>query len=526
MQKKTLKAALRATVLAFGLQGVASAQALTVDLVESGFASPLYVTSPTTDFDRVFVVEQGGRIWIIENGVRLATPFLNVDPLTNGGGERGLLGMAFHPDYENNGRFFISYTDLGGDSQVVEYAVSAADPNIANSTPVQTIFSQNQPFSNHNGGCIAFGGDGMLYLGLGDGGSANDPQNRSQNPVNNHGKMHRFDVDITAPFIPADNPFVGDPSTNDSIWSLGLRNPFRFSFDMATGDLYIGDVGQNSREEVDYQPGTSAGGENYGWRCMEGFNCTGLTGCTCMAATLTDPIHDYPTPGANCAVTGGFVYQSDEIPALKGTYFFADFCSSSIWSFRVVGGAMTEFTNRTAELEPEGSLTINNIPSFGQDAAGNVYICDFGGGEIYKIVGDCDVDNYCTATANSSGNPAAISSNGTPSLGDNDFDLLGRNLPGGVFGLFFYGPTQVQVAFGDGFRCVGGMTFRVPPLAQADALGNVVRMLDLNAPPVNSGPGMITSGSSWNFQLWFRDPMGPGGTGFNLTDGLSVVFCP
>jgi len=527
MQRHLLSTALCTGALLFGIQGSAEAQAIKAEVVKTGFSSPLFVTSPPGDFDRLFVVEQTGRIKIIKNDLVLPVPFLNVDPLTNGGGERGLLGLAFHPDYSSNGRFFINYTDLSGNTKVAEYGVSG-DPDVASPGLVQFIFETNQPFSNHNGGCIAFGSDGMLYIGMGDGGSANDPANRSQNPLNNHGKMHRLDVDLAAPFIPGDNPFVGDASTLDSIWALGLRNPWRFSFDQANGDLYIADVGQFAREEVNYVT-SDPGGLNYGWRCMEGNNCTGLSGCTCNAASLTDPVQTYGH-GSGCSITGGFVYRGTDIPGLEGTYFYGDYCSSTIWSFRMVGGSVTEFTNRTAELEPDGPQTINNITSFGQDAAGNVYIVDPSGGEVYKIVGDCNVANYCTAAVNSSGAAGAMSSGGTPSVGANNFTLLSRNLPPNVFGIYFYGNTQIQAPFGDGFRCVGatggGGTTRLQGPIQSDASGNIDRVLDFTVPPANAGSGQISPGATWNFQFWFRDTMGPGGTGFNLTDGLAVTFCP
>ncbi|MFT5051340.1 MAG: glucose/arabinose dehydrogenase [Chlamydiales bacterium] len=514
-------------MLAF--EGRAQAQAIKAELVQAGLTTPLLVTSPPADFNRLFILEKGGRIKIIKDGVLLATPFLNVSSLISGGGERGLLGLAFHPDYANNGRFFINYTNSSGNTRVSEYGVSGGDPDLANPTEVQLIFTNNQPFSNHNGGCIEFGPDAMLYIGMGDGGSANDPANRAQNPLNNLGKMHRFDVDLAAPFIPGDNPFVGDASTNDSIWALGLRNPWRFSFDQGNGDLYIGDVGQNAREEVDYVAAPDPGGQNFGWRCMEGLNCTGLSGCTCNAIELTDPVATYGH-GMGCSLTGGYVYRGANIPGLEGTYFYGDYCSSRIWSFRMVAGVVTEAMERTAELEPDGAPTINNITSFGQDAAGNVYICDPSGGEIYQIVGDCNVDSYCMSAPNSTGIGGAITGSGLPSIGDNNFSLLARNLPPNVFGLFYYGNAQIAAPFGDGIRCVGSTggtgTTRLQGPIQVDASGNIARVLDFTLPPASAGPGEITPGMTLNFQFWFRDTAGPGGTGFNLTDGLAVTFCP
>ncbi len=359
---------------------------LTVELVASGFAAPLWVGAPDGDFDRLFVVEQNtGRIEIIRGGQVLATPFLDVGSLASEGGERGLLGLAFHPDYLGNGRFFVHYTDNNGDTRVVEYAVSA-DPDVADPTPVQTILAEAQPFSNHNGGNLVFGPDGMLYIALGDGGNGFDPDNRAQDGTTNLGKILRLDVDAGPPFIPGDNPFLGDPGVNDEIWAFGMRNPWRYSFDRMTGELYLGDVGQNDREEIDFQPASSAGGDNYGWRCMEGTLCTGLTGCVCNDASLVLPILEYGHSSGRCSVTGGFVYRANAIGWLQGSYFLADYCTGEIWSLRYEMGQLTEFIDRTSELDPPGAMAIDNVSSFGEDAAGELYVVDQGDGEIYKIV--------------------------------------------------------------------------------------------------------------------------------------------
>jgi len=299
------------------------AQVLRTELVASGFSRPILLTAPPGDANRLFVVEQNsGQILIIKNGATLTTPFLDLGAKISSSGERGLLGLAFHPDYATNGRFFVNFTKSGGDTRINEYAVSA-NPDVALKAKVAVIQDIPQPFSNHNGGCIAFGGDDMLYIGMGDGGSGNDPGNRAQDLSDRLGKMLRLDVNIPPPYVPADNPFVGQTGVREEIWAYGIRNPWRFSFDSLTGDLYIGDVGQNAWEEIDFQPASSAGGENYGWRCMEGFNCTGNSGCDCNGTTLTPPIHEY---GHNlgCSVTGGIVYRGP-INSLSGTYFFGDY---------------------------------------------------------------------------------------------------------------------------------------------------------------------------------------------------------
>ena len=306
----TVKSSIPAIAAALACALPAPAQTLTTELVTAGLFRPVYVVSPPGDTQRLFVVEQNtARIRIIKNGSILGTPFLDVNADAGQSGEQGLLGLAFHPDYGNNGRFFINYTNNAGNTRVVEYVVSA-DPDVADPNPVQTIQAISQPFTNHNGGCLQFGPDGMLYIGMGDGGSANDPGNRAQDLTQRLGKMLRLNIDIPSPFIPADNPYVGSPNgEREEIWASGTRNPWRFSFDRLTGDLYIADVGQNAHEEIDFQPVTSTGAENYGWRCMEGFSCTGLSGCTCNDASLTLPIHDYSHAGGNCSVTGGYVYR-------------------------------------------------------------------------------------------------------------------------------------------------------------------------------------------------------------------------
>jgi Glucose / Sorbosone dehydrogenase len=271
------------------------------------------------------------------------------------------------------------------------------------------IITIAQPYANHNGGMLAFGpNDGYLYIGMGDGGGSNDQDGRAQDPGQLLGKMLRIDVDGGSPYaIPPSNPFAGPGLPLDEIWAIGTRNPWRWSFDRLTGDLFIGDVGQGQREELDFQPASSPGGENYGWRCMEGFRCTGWSGCTCNDSSLTLPIFDY-THSDGCSVIGGYVYRGCAVPDLQGTYFFADYCSARIWSFRYDGSAMTEFQERTTELDPSGSPSIGSITSFGEDGLGELYIVDQGG-ELFKIVPVVPVagwSNYGTGWAGTHGVPS------------------------------------------------------------------------------------------------------------------------
>ncbi len=384
---------------------------LSTRLVTNGVSRAVLVLAPAGDYERLFIVQQQGivRIYDMVNGNLLPTPFLNIDSLvgggTSGGDERGFLGMAFHPDYATNGFFYVSYTNNAGTSTIARYSVSTTNPNVANPSSAQTVLTQAQPFSNHNGGMIAFSPiDGYLYIGFGDGGSGNDPQGNGQNTNTRLGKMLRIDVDGGTPFaIPPSNPFVGPGAPLDEIWATGVRNPWRFSFDRDTGDLWIADVGQNAVEEISFQPATSTGGENYGWRCMEGNSCTGLGQCTCFAATLTDPIQSYGH-SQGCSITGGYVYRGCSMPDMHGIYFYSDFCSSTMWSLKYNGVSISEFTNRTAELNPPGPLAIAGVSGFGEDAYGEIYVCDHSGGEIFKIVPadiatrDCDgnfIDDAC-----------------------------------------------------------------------------------------------------------------------------------
>ena len=353
---------------------------VTLEPVAQGLSAPLFLTAPPGDLDRLFVVERGGTVRIIRDDSVLATPYLDVGPLCTAGGEQGLLGMAFHPGYATNGRFYVNYTDTLGHTQVVRYQVSA-NPDIADLGSALPILTVAQPYSNHNGGMIAFGPhDGMLYVGMGDGGSGGDPQNHGQNRMTLLGDMLRLDVDAGSPCaIPVDNPFAGSLSVREEIWASGLRNPWRFSFDAASEDLYIGDVGQGAREEVSYQPASSAGGENYGWRIMEGSRCYNpSTGCSTAGITL--PVHEYDH-SYRCSITGGYVYRGSGSPALVGRYFFADYCGTWLRSFVVVGGAAVGLQDHTAIT---GALA--GTSSFGEDAAGELYVVSLTQGTVWRIV--------------------------------------------------------------------------------------------------------------------------------------------
>ncbi|MGH7658033.1 MAG: PQQ-dependent sugar dehydrogenase, partial [Gemmatimonadales bacterium] len=303
-------------------------------------------------------------------------PFLDITGLVGSSGtEQGLLGIAFDPDYEANGRFVVNYTDRNGDTRIVSFNVSS-DPDVADPQSATLILSVDQPFSNHNGGGLEFGPDGFLYIGLGDGGSGGDPGNRGQDRATLLGKLLRIDLDGGTPYaIPASNPFADSAGQKGEIWAWGLRNPWRFAFDRANGNLYIADVGQSEREEVNVAA-NSDGGENYGWRIMEGNSCFSATSCDRTGLTL--PVLDY-SHDDGCSITGGYVYRGNTVPELAGRYFYADYCGGWVRSFTFSNGQATD-QREWPQLDPGGAIT-----SFGQDAAGELYIL-VSGGTVYRIV--------------------------------------------------------------------------------------------------------------------------------------------
>ena len=345
--------------------------------VASGLDFPLYLTSPPND-PRLFIVEKGGAIRVVKDGALLPTPFLDLTGLVSTGSEQGLLGLAFAPDYPASGRFVVHYTDPAGDTRVSSFLVSA-DPDVADPGTESVVLTADQPFANHNGGQILFGPDGYLYVGLGDGGSGGDPQNTGQSLADLLGSILRVDLASGGPYtVPADNPFVGTAGARPEIWSYGLRNPWRFSFDRETGDLYVADVGQNQWEEVNHAPaaGGAGRGANFGWRRMEGRHC--FESDSCDQSGLVLPVLEYDH-GSGCSVTGGYVYRGAAIPALRGHYFYADYCQGWVHSFRLEAGAVADEADWPT-LRPGGS-----IPSFGEDSAGELYVLA-SDGRVLKII--------------------------------------------------------------------------------------------------------------------------------------------
>ncbi len=398
----------RSTILTASLSGpiflfsAASWGAVTIkaEPVVTGLSSPVDITHAGDGSGRLFITLQGGRVVIFDGVQILSPPFLDINSLVSSGGERGLLGAAFHPNYVGNGFFYVSYTDTAGDSVIARYSVSL-DPNRADPTSGVILLTIPQPFSNHNGGQLHFGPDGYLYIGIGDGGSGGDPQNNGQDLGTLLGKILRIDVDSGFPFtVPPDNPFVGVVGAREEIWSFGLRNPWRFSFDRLTGDMFIGDVGQNSWEEVDFQPANSTGGENYGWRLMEGNSCFNPA-INCNNGTLTLPILAYDH-SVGCSVTGGYLYRGSKNPNLNGLYLYGDFCSGLIWGAQEdgLGG-----WNTTVLLDTNFSIS-----TFGEDESGEIYFAHLSAtdGTIYQVVQSTSSTNSASASSGGGGGGGAV----------------------------------------------------------------------------------------------------------------------
>ncbi len=565
-------------VLALGFSLALPAQSQTLKGVRltAGLSAPLYACAAPGDTSRIFIVQQGGLIRILKNGSLLATPFMNLSTKILIGSEQGLLGMAFHPNYASNGFFFVSYTRAGDGASIVERYTVSGNPDVGNpATFVPIVGPVAQPESNHNGGGIQFGADGMLYFGLGDGGGGNDQHGaigNGQLGTTLLGKMLRYDVNIAPPYIPANNPFVNDPNVRDEIWDLGMRNPWRWSFDRVTGAMFIGDVGQGAVEEIDIEP-AGAGGRNYGWRCMEGLNCTGLSGCTCNAPALTLPVDTY-SHSFGCSVTGGYMYRGCAMPALQGTYFYADYCSARIWSFTydIVTGAKGPTIERTSQLAPGGGMAINSITSFGEDGYGEILIVD-GGGELYKITSttqvDCNhnlIDDVCDLAY---GNSLDVNGNGIPDECDgappflycsgkftssgcaptmakvgyssatlgSGFIVRATDCMNNKPGLLLYGVSgQAALPFQGGTLCISAPVKRTPgtnsggsPAPADDCTG--VFEIDFNAFAVGAlggtpSPALRVPGTVVDSQWWGRDPGYGPGQNSQLAGGLEFQVCP
>lgn len=374
-------------LILFIITNIYSQNLITLDIFSTGYTRISCIASAGDS--RLFVVNQNGYIDICDTfGVKQNPSFLNIDAKTKStGNEQGLLGLAFHPNYANNGYFYVNYINNSGNTVVARYSVDPNNANLADVNSELILLTIPQPFSNHNGGDMHFGPDGYLYIGMGDGGSAGDPGNRAQNPQELLGKMLRIEVNNSTPGdlydIPANNPFAQSTSTLPEIWAIGLRNPWRYSFDRLTGDMWIADVGQNVYEEINFQPAASTGGENYGWRCYEANSAYNTAGCQ-PQNTYVPPISNYSHTGGSCSVTGGYVYRGSQYPSLYGKYIYCDYCSGKFWA--IEPNATGGWSNLNA-----GTFTTYNFSCFGQNHVGELFVGGNSDGVVYKIKGLCGV---------------------------------------------------------------------------------------------------------------------------------------
>jgi len=348
----------------------------------NGLDQPVDLQAAPGDTNRLFIVEKTGTIRVFAGDSLVPRVFLDISSRVSNGSEQGLLGLAFHPQFQTNRRFYVDYTDRSGDTHVVEF-LAAATLDTASATEREILFVP-QPAANHNGGQVAFGPDGFLYIALGDGGGGGDTYHNGQNLGSLLAKLLRVNVDAGSPYsIPPDNPFASQPGAKGETWDYGLRNPWRFSFDRLNGDLYIGDVGQDTYEEVDYELHHS-GGKNYGWNIMEGLHCFPPSTTSCNKSGLTLPVAEY-THGDGCSITGGYVYRGTEIPELNGTYFYGDYCTGIVRSFMIANGQAVNAKDWSSSLRTQAGGRMAGLSSFGQDGRGEIYLVLLTG-EVYQIV--------------------------------------------------------------------------------------------------------------------------------------------
>ena len=447
----------------------------------TGFTRPVDITH--CGDSRLFIVEQRGLIWILDSlGNRLPDTFLNIDPrVRSTDNEQGLLGLAFPPDFAQTGEFYVNYTfEPDGDTRVSRFRLKAGNPNQADPASEEILLTQDQPYTNHNGGCIKFGPDGYLYIALGDGGDGGDPHNNGQTKNTLLGKILRIDVNSTSPGlaygIPGDNPFVNNPAYRPEIWSLGWRNPWRFSFDRLTGDMWIGDVGQSTREEIDFEP-AGVGGRNYGWRCYEGTFSYNTSGCP-PTSTFTGPVFDYDNNSLGCSITGGFIYRGNKHPDLFGLYLFPDFCSGRWWGIR----QQPDSTFSTVLL---ADLTNFQYSTLGEDRDGELYVAALNQGTIYRINEQCSgfqisgtVTNAGCTGASDGAIELNIAGGSTPFEVDWSNGQTGTQVTGLVPGTY---TVEVQ----DDIGCIRRDTFVVE--ATASVAAPVVSTLSWTAPLPTAG---------------------------------------
>jgi glucose/arabinose dehydrogenase len=493
---------------------------IVLEQVATGLAFPVSITHAGDGTGRLFIVLQQGKIVIYDGTRILPTAFLDLTSLVSCCGERGLLGVAFHRNYATNGFFYVNYTNTGGNTVIARYKVTA-NPNIADFNSAVPVLTIAQPYTNHKGGQLQFGPDGYLYIGTGDGGSGGDPENRAQNLGELLGKILRIDVNAGSPYtVPSNNPFVGTAGAKPEIWALGLRNPWRFSFDRLTGDLFIGDVGQSAREEVDLQPATSAGGENYGWRKMEGTACFNPSS-GCNNGTLTLPILEYTHASGDCTVIGGYRYRGTRVSGLGGTYIYGDFCTGRIWGATPSGALWS--TTALLDLPFQ-------ISTFGEDQAGELYIAQYGAaGAISRIKSAASP----ALSVNGNSTPITVAPGATVTVGVQDgpgnrTDRIALYLTGAAdsayLDWFYLNGTKTAPASG---MTTATISFALPSTSGIYEFpffinDGATKLTTSSSVTVQSGGGAPALGLAYNGRL--RDRVGLSNAGLSPDTALDGIF--
>jgi uncharacterized protein (TIGR03437 family) len=458
----------------FLIAAAALAQAPQIRLIKvgAGFTNPVFIGSAGDGSQRLFVVEQPGRIRILRNGVVQPAPFLDITNRVQCCGERGLLSVAFPPNFATSGRFYVYYVDGFGTLVISRFRMGAS-PDAADPSSETILLRIDHGFAaNHNGGQLAFGPDGYLYAGTGDGGGGGDPLGNGQNTTALLGKLLRIDVSADAYTVPASNPFVNRSGVRPEIWAYGVRNPWRFSFDRSTGDLYVGEVGQNLYEEVDVQPAGDPGGENYGWNVMEGFHCYAQAACS--QAGLTLPVAEYTHDSGDCSVTGGYVYRGGRYPALQGFYLYADYCTGRMRALSRTGSVWQS----SVVLAPGFSIS-----TFGQDEAGELYVADYGHGDIYAVAAGAPAFTPAAVVNAASFQPGLVPGSLAAVFGQ------GLNVATGVLGT---GNPLTTTLLGTSVR-VNGVAAPILAVARANGFDQINFQVPYGIPSGGAVPVVVTN---------------------------------
>lgn len=498
-----------------------------------GLVQPTDIVAIPGD-DRLFVVERAGTVRIVRSGALEPEPFLDVSARVDTLGDVGLRSMTFHPQHDLNGYVYVWYDENNGtngvDGVLARLSLEAGETNRVDGSTFTEILRVPQDGRSHGGGALRFGPDGMMYLGIGDGTPGGDPFCRAQDTSDLQGTMIRIDVDAGSPYaVPADNPYVGTPGVRPEIIHHGLRHPWKWCFDEFTGDMWIADVGQVEREEVDFVPAGSFG-LNFGWSVTEGHSCFAAPcsgqGTDCASPAFTGPIAEYEHDDG-CSITGGHVYRGSDVPDLSGAYVYADFCSHKFWTLRQSGGVAVQLIERDLEVYPQGAHLI--LPStFGVDGFGEMYVADYQDGELYRLAPATAVIEVCDGDPNAVGDGADLRIVGTPSIQRNSLAAQITGAPPFTLGVLFYGPEITNFPGGNGTRCVSGGSlalFRAGATV-ANGSGALLHPISFTSAPFNYGAATIHPGSTWIFQTWYRDIGGPLGASTNFSDAVSVRFRP